>query len=212
MRSMTDPSAAAKAGVRGQPYQGVRTGGRSARVRQAVLAAAVQELTESGYESLTLPQVAQRAGVHLSTVHRRWVNKSGLILDVGTELTKGMVPDPLCDSLREDLLALAHAVAEMLREPAIVMVLRAAFVLPDDQLAELRRDFWQSRIDVAQSVVDRAVRRGELPEGTGGWDVVEPIHATLWMRLLITGLEVDQLLLERLVDRAIAQAETAPDR
>lgn len=200
---MADPNDTAKAEPRGQVYQGVRTGGRSARVREAVLGAAIAELTERGYEAFSLPGVADRAGVHLSTVHRRWASKAGLILDVGTELTTGMVPDPDRESLREDLLAMAHSVAAMLREPAIVMVLRAAFVLPDEQLSELREAFWAGRLEVAQKIVDRAVARGELPADVAGWDLVEPIHATIWMRLLITGLDVDDALIERLIDRAI---------
>lgn len=203
---MTEPSPSVPTEPRGQVYQGVRTGGRSARVREAVLAASVAELTERGYESFSLPRVAARAGVHLSTVHRRWENKPALILDIGTELTKGMVPDPERGSLHEDLLALAESVAQMLREPAIVMVLRAAFVLPDDQLSQLRERFWAGRLEVAQIVVDRAIDRGELPAGTAGWDVVEPIHATIWMRLLITGLEVDDALIARIVERTIAES------
>lgn len=203
---MTEPRATPSAEPRGQVYKGVRTGGRSARVREAVLTAAIEELTERGYESFSLPRVAERAGVHLSTVHRRWATKAGVILDVGTELTAGMVPDPQRETLRDDLLELAESVAAMLREPSIVMVLRAAFVLPDEQLAELRESFWAGRREVAQQIVDRAIGRGDLPAGSDGWAVVEPVHATIWMRLLITGLEVDDALIERIVDRAIADA------
>ncbi|MDO9353716.1 MAG: TetR/AcrR family transcriptional regulator [Solirubrobacteraceae bacterium] len=203
---MAEPRPAGKPEPQGQVYQGVRTGGRSARVRPAVLGAAVDELTEHGYALFSLPRVAERAGVHLSTVHRRWTDKAGLILDLGTELTAGMVPDPLGETLREDLMALAESVVAMLREPSIVMVLRAAFVLPEEQLTALRTSFWTGRIEVAQAVVDRAIARGELPAGSSGWDVVEPIHATIWMRLLITGLEVDDALLGRLVDRTITDA------
>ena len=204
---MAEPPPAAEAEpTRGQVYQGVRTGGRSARVRQAVLAAAIAELTEQGYESFSLPRVAERAGVHLSTVHRRWSTKAGVILDVATELTQGMVPDPDQATLRDDLLTLAESVATMLREPAIVTVLRAAFVLPEEQLTPLRESFWAGRMEVAQTIVDRAIARGELPSGTGGWQLVEPIHATIWMRLLITGLDVDHALIERVVDRALVDA------
>lgn len=203
---MPDPRPPAGAEPRGQVYQGLRTGGRSARVRAAVLGAALGELTEHGYEALSLARVADRAGVHVSTVHRRWTNKAGLILDVGTELTAGMVPDPERASLRADLRELADSVAAMLGEPTVVTVLRAAFVLPDDKLAELRERFWAGRRAVAQAIADRAVDRGELAPGTVGWDVVEPIHATIWMRVLITGLEVDAALLDRIVDRAIGDA------
>lgn len=205
-RASADPAGGPPAGPRGQVYQGIRTGGRSARIKQAVLEAALAELTERSYEAFSLARIAERAGVHLSTVHRRWGSKAGLLLDLLTELTAGMVPDPRCETLREDLRALAGSVAAMLGDPTTLMLLRTAFVLPDEQFTELRQRFWASRLAVAQDVIDRAVDRGDLPAGVTGWSVVEPLHATIWMRLLITGLEVDDAVIDRAVDRALAEA------
>ncbi|MEU4828600.1 TetR family transcriptional regulator, partial [Actinomadura sp. NPDC023710] len=50
----------------------VRPGGRTARTRAAVLAATQGELEEAGYAGLTLEKVAERSGVHLATLYRRW--------------------------------------------------------------------------------------------------------------------------------------------
>lgn len=200
---MTSPDPADEPSGR-QVYQGVRTGGRSARVKQAVLDAATVELVDGGYAAFSLPKVAERAGVHLSTVHRRWQTKERLILEVLSGLTAGMVPDPRGSSLRADLLELARSVAEMLGEPTTLRLLRAAFVLPDEELDQLRKGFWGDRFDVAQAVVDRAIARGELPEGTDGWDIVEPVHATIWMRVLVTGLPVDRDVLERVVTLSLS--------
>lgn len=196
----------------GQLYRGVRTGGRSARVRQSVLEAAVAELTELGYEDLSLAGVARRAGVAPSTLHRRWRSKPGLILELSLEATAGMVPDPQGATLREDLMGLAGAVAAMLRDPSIVALLRAAFVLPEEQLGQLRERFWGVRMQVAQDIIDRAAARGEIAAGLTGWEVVEPVQATIWMRLLVTGLPVDEAIIERLVDRVLAQAGVSGQR
>ena len=46
-----------------QVTQGVRTGGRSARVREAILAAAFSALIDSGHAALSVEAVATRAGV-----------------------------------------------------------------------------------------------------------------------------------------------------
>lgn len=187
-------------------FQGTRPGGRSARVREAVLQAAIAELVEHGYDAYSLPRVAERAGVALSTVHRRWGTKAALLGEALTESTAAQVPDPRGPDLRTDLLALAGSVTTMLRDPAVVQVLRTAFALPDAELAALREAHWAPRFAVAQAVIDRAVDRGELPAGTDGWAFVEPIHARIWMRLLITGLPVDDGFVERLVDQALAAA------
>ncbi|MEH3053234.1 MAG: TetR/AcrR family transcriptional regulator [Patulibacter minatonensis] len=187
-------------------YRGTRPGGRSARVREAVIAATIAELAEVGYDALSLPHIAERAGVALSTVHRRWDGKVGLVTDAVVEITAAQVPDPHGVDLRADLLQLAASVAQMLREPSTLRILKGMFALPDDQLAQLRSGHWGPRIEVAQAVVDRAIARGELPAGTDGWPVSERIHARIWMRLLITGLPVDDAFLAALVDQSIAAA------
>lgn len=172
-------------------------------MRSAVLAAAGAELTEHGYDAFSIPRVAERAGVALTTVHRRWGGKPGLIADVLAVLTSASVPDPQEATLAADLTALARSVAEMLREPETIRLLRSAFALPDDTLADVRAQFWSSRFAVAQAIVDRAIGRGELPAGTDGWAVVEPVHAPIWMRLLITGLPVDDAMIDDVVARAL---------
>ena len=53
-----------------------RPGGRSARVRAGVLAAARELVAEQGYEPVSIEQIAARAGVHKTTVYRRWPTKA----------------------------------------------------------------------------------------------------------------------------------------
>lgn len=189
-----------------QVYKGTRPGGRSARVRAAVLAAAAAELQDRGYDGFSLPRVAERAGVALTTVHRRWGTKARLIADIFADVTSVAVPEPQGATLEEDLRTLAAGVAASLENPMFVTLLRSAFVLPDEELAAVREAFWATRFAVAESVVGRAVARGELPEGTNGWSVVERVHAPIWMRLLITGLPVDDAYIDELVRNTLVIA------
>lgn len=190
---------AAQDGGTQQVYKGTRPGGRSARVRAAVLAAATAELQDHGYDGFSLPRVAERAGVALTTVHRRWGTKARLIADIFADVTTVAVPEPQGETLEEDLRTLAAGVAASLENPMFVTLLRSAFVLPDEELTAVREAFWVTRFAVADSVVRRAIERGELPEGTSGWSVVERVHAPIWMRLLITGLPVDGAFIDGLV-------------
>ncbi|MFD4764710.1 TetR/AcrR family transcriptional regulator, partial [Streptomyces sp. NPDC058439] len=41
-------------------------------MRVAVLKATITELTKTGYAALTVEGVAQRAGVHKTTIYRNW--------------------------------------------------------------------------------------------------------------------------------------------
>ncbi|HKY68694.1 MAG TPA: TetR/AcrR family transcriptional regulator [Acidimicrobiales bacterium] len=54
---------------------------RSAECTEAILDTAADLLDEIGYESLTMQAVAERAGVSMATIYRRWPTKSALFAD-----------------------------------------------------------------------------------------------------------------------------------
>ena len=56
-----------------------RPGGRTARTGAAVLAAAIEELSARDYADISVESIAARAGVHKTTVYRRWGSKVEII-------------------------------------------------------------------------------------------------------------------------------------
>jgi AcrR family transcriptional regulator len=90
------------------------TRGRGGRPRDpareaSILDAAIEVLTEEGFDALTIEAVAARAGAGKSTLYRRWPSKVELVLDavarVGSaEVALDALPDT--GSLREDVVAL----------------------------------------------------------------------------------------------------------
>src|SRR3954469_15131123 len=94
-----------------KPVGTVRPGGRSARVRTAVLEAVEAVLGEQGYAAVTVDGVAERAGVHKTTVYRRWATKEALVADALRERSRVAVPIPDTGTLLGDLTALARSVA-----------------------------------------------------------------------------------------------------
>jgi AcrR family transcriptional regulator len=189
-------------------YKGTRPGGRSARVREAVLAAAAVELIEHGYAELSFARVAERAGVAPTTIHRRWGTRARLVADVFDANAVTAVPDPHRASLEEDLQAFAAAAAAGLAQPAVQSLLRGMFSLPAEELARIQGEYWEARFGVAQAIVDRAIARGELADGADGWAVFEPLLAPIWMRRLITGLPIDEAALALIVERALRLARS----
>jgi AcrR family transcriptional regulator len=187
-------------------YKGTRPGGRSARVREAVLAAAAAELVEVGYAELSIARVAQRAGVATTTVHRRWGNRARLVTDVFDANAVTAVPDPQRDCLEDDLRAFAAGAAAGLGQPAVQSLLRSMFSLPPEELQRIQEAYWQARFVVAQTIIDRAIARGELPAGTVGWTILEPLLAPIWMRRLITALPIDEATLDAIVADALLLA------
>src|SRR5688572_4061157 len=58
-----------------------RPGGRTARTRDAVFEATLDELGAVGYAHTSVEAIAQRAGVHKTTIYRRWGTKDRLVAD-----------------------------------------------------------------------------------------------------------------------------------
>ncbi|MFI8004613.1 TetR/AcrR family transcriptional regulator [Streptomyces sp. NPDC086010] len=185
----------------------VRPGGRTARVREAVLRAAGDALVEHGFDGLDLADVARRAEVGKTTVYRRWSTTAGLVADLLTDMAEQSVPRTDTGSIDEDLRANARLVARTLTDPRqgplFAAVIAAATC--DDRTAEALHRFYAVRIDEWSGCVDAAVDRGELPAGTDAREVIGAVSAPLYYGLLARGGVLD----EAVADRAAAAAAAA---
>ncbi|WP_327681444.1 TetR/AcrR family transcriptional regulator [Kitasatospora sp. NBC_00458] len=178
-----------------------RPGGRAARVRQAVLTAAMEVLAEEGVARLSIAAVAARAGVNETTVYRRWGTREKLVLDAMLAGSDEGIPVPDTGAVRTDLAAFARALADYLATPTGRAVARAAALSSDDPgLAEAWQTFWQSRLDQAGAIVNRAVERGELPPETETALALELLCSPIQTRALLGHRPIEPDLPERLAD------------
>lgn len=186
----------------------VRPGGRTARTRAAVLAATRDELEAGGYAGLTLEKVAERSGVHLATLYRRWRTVEGLVVDLLGELGKTEIPIPDTGSLKDDLRALALAITALYRQPrarALVEgVVAAAVRSPEASTAWATVIAERNRL--ASRIVERAVGRGELPPGADGIAIISAVGAPVYYRLLVARGPLDDEVAERAAAAAYAAA------
>lgn len=142
-----------------------RPGGRTARVRAQVLDAVRAELAEGGHEGLTVEGVATRAGVHRTTVYRRWRDVGGLLADLISAAGEIDWQPPDTGSLRGDLTALNEEIQESLTvRPSFAVALMAAS-FHSEQAARAQTRLWEDRYAQCEVVVERAAARGELPPG-----------------------------------------------
>jgi AcrR family transcriptional regulator len=183
--------------VNRQVNRGVRTGGRSARVREAIVAAAFDELIESGYAGLSVEAVAARAGVNKSTVYRRWPTLDDLLVDALTAWSEDALPDPGTASIDTDLLALGSQIAEVLNGGVGRQI--AAFVLTaglrSPKLGEATRRYFDNQAVRALPTVARAIERGELPANCDANALLTTFRAPLFYRMVTTGDPIDEDLI-----------------
>lgn len=184
-----------------------RPGGRTARVAEAVLAAAVAELSTRDYADISVESIAARAGVHKTTVYRRWGSKAEIIRQALAGAATARIPVPDTGSVDEDLRALARAVQAILSAPGTGAITRALVVggLTSPEIADVLSQFWSGRLAAIGVMVDRATGRGEIPPGTDPAALMHAVVAPLYYDLLVTRAAIT----ERDADRAAAAALAA---
>ncbi|MCS7484422.1 TetR/AcrR family transcriptional regulator [Umezawaea endophytica] len=150
---------------------------RGAALEEAILQAAVEELTESGYPGLTMDRVAKRAGTNKNAIYRRWPNRAALGIAAYHRLTTTTVEVPDTGELRGDVLELLRMANRTWSSP-YGEILRG--LLADPDLLERMRE--RSTDDGAWmwlTVLGRAVARGEVRPGA-----LHPRVATVAVALL----------------------------
>ncbi|MDT0457539.1 TetR/AcrR family transcriptional regulator C-terminal ligand-binding domain-containing protein [Streptomyces sp. DSM 41527] len=214
-----------------------RPGGRTARTRAAVRDAVLAGLTEHGYPGLTVEYVAEHSGVHKTTLYRRWKDVEGLVADALDLAGEDSWVPPDTGSLEGDLRALAREVVASFTDPAVAAsgsaMIAAAF--QSERAAVALRDYYTERFTRCEVLVERAVRRGELPAAPGtvpttpdaappdtappatgspttpesaidAGALVRSVSAPLFFRLFITREPVDDSLADQAVAATLAAA------
>lgn len=191
-----------------QVNRGVRTGGRSARIHAAILAATVEELINRGFAGMSVEAVAARAGVNKTTVYRRWPTLDDLLVDALTHWSLKALPVPDTGSIETDLLALGRELADVLSEGAGRQI--AAFVLTaglrSGRLSEATRRYFDNQALRAIPTVTRAIARGELPPTCDANALLATFRAPLFYRMVTTGDPIDEALITHAASLALNAA------
>ncbi len=172
-------------------------------------AAALRLLARDGLR-FGMEELAREAGVHKTTLYRRWPTLAELLGDVAAGLVGQDVRVPDSGSLEDDLRSIGRDIAALighpLRGPAMVALFTAPAGMTDVQ-TQIER-FWTSRMSLMRPVVDRAIARGEVPEHTDVALVLEALAAPLYHRLFLTRRPIDDQVVERALRVTLPAART----
>jgi AcrR family transcriptional regulator len=137
-----------------------RPGGRSERIRRSV-ADAVRAFFREGEVNFSVRDVAERAGVHRTTVYRRWPTRADLVAEVLQDHTATLkVPDT--GSWRTDLELLVHQLADFFADPVEVGMNISLALGSDPQSDAVTRKHWGPVIEQLRAPVLRAIERNEI--------------------------------------------------
>jgi AcrR family transcriptional regulator len=179
-----------------------RTGGRSARVREDVLRATWEALLDVGVDGLNFSEIGRRAGVHGTSVQRRWGSRENVLFEALLRFGTQAIPIPDTGSLRGDLVTMSQTVAAYFSSPIGGSILQMLVANADNDrpFADHRAEFLRIRFEAMRVMIRRAAERGELRPGVDEETALDLALGPLYVRTLITRQPIDDAFIERCID------------
>lgn len=175
---------------------------RATQRREAICDAVFELLGEVGYDRMTMDAVAARAHASKATIYRSWPDKPELVVEAMVNRFS-TTPEPAdTGSLRGDLLDLATNACSIANSPdgdVITGVMTAATMNPTLATA-MHECMYESKRKTHDTIVGRAVARGELDSPESAALLHEVVHAMLLTRKLWSDEQVDEKFAVHLVD------------
>jgi AcrR family transcriptional regulator len=186
--------------------QGLRVGGRSKRVVEAVLAAAVGELVRAGYESFQIEEVARASGVNRTSIYRRWPSKDALLEAALRDVAPFRRVRPDTGNLARDLLDISQQLVRWMRsgQGKMLMTLLMRDVRQPG-LVKVARRIGDESMAPWLKLVEDAKARGEIAREVEPQLLMQMILAPVTVRLE-RGERVDTRVLTMLIQIALAGA------
>lgn len=190
----------------------VTTRRRGEALEAAICGAALAELTESGYSSVTIDGVANRARTGKASIYRRWPGKAELVADavcramphpdagayaaelpdsVGTRDALLMMVENMVVNLDAEAIdSLRCIISEVVRDPNLATMLEAAVICP--------------RQRTLAALAERGIRLGDVRSDAPVEMIAEIMPGILMKRMLLRAEPVmDRELGARIVDDLI---------
>ena len=164
--------------------EGVRCGGRSARIQAEVHKAVKEMQAEAGRDDLTVPAIAARAGVTPSTIYRRWGTLAELLADVAVERLRPISAPADTGSTQGDLEAWIEQYVDETASDVGKTVLRDVFANPSgtnnpSQCCNFTRE-------TLETIQARGTARGEPPLDVD--EVLDLVVAPIMYRILFNNI------------------------
>lgn len=184
-----------------------RSGGRAKRVVDAVLRSTIEQLAVDGWADLRIEAVAARAGVHKTTIYRRWPTRGALVAAAlaATPFRSFGSTSPDTGSLPGDIRALVDDFSHVWAEPRTRAVARTLTATRDDsEVAEVWSSYWRTQTDHVRPIVQRAVERGEADPGADADFVAEMYLGTVFLHAVELQRDLTPPWTDLLVDAVVS--------
>ncbi|MYX75783.1 TetR/AcrR family transcriptional regulator [Streptomyces sp. SID3915] len=178
---------------------------------QELYTAVLDLLRESGYDSLTMEGVAARTRCGKSTLYRQWGSKPELVV-AALHATSRTLPSTIdTGSLRGDLYAVAATFDDTDRDTALMHALTHAALQSPELLCALRETLIAPSIAAIDTMVKRAIERGEIAaDNPAAPHVAAQLLGIMRARPLLPGRYAGEGFLVRFIECAVLPALGLP--
>jgi AcrR family transcriptional regulator len=172
---------------------------------QAILDAAIEILSEHGYEAMSIEAVASRAKSSKATIYRRWPGKAQLVAEAMRRRSEPMLEEfPDTGSLRTDLLAVVHRIIDGMNGiDGGLMCGLAVAARSDAEFARLMSSYMhEHKLRSVSLLISRAQERGELPPAADPETILKVAPGVVLFQQ-INGEPLDETFAAYLVDTVL---------
>lgn len=175
---------------------------------QEFYGAALDQLRECGYDALTMEGVAASVRCSKSTLYRQWKSKPHFVAAALRGTRCHRFADIDTGSLAGDLRAAVRSAAEQAGGNTRLLHALGHAMLQDEELRHaLREALIAPEVAAIDAMVERAVARGEIPEGHPAVEfLATQLFGVLRLRPVLEGRFADADYLTRFVDVAVLPA------
>jgi AcrR family transcriptional regulator len=137
---------------------------RSMDADRAIIDAVLETVIAVGIDSMSIEQIAARAGVAKATVYRRWPNKEALLLDAVTGVQVEL-PTLAGVSVRDDLVALVDSMRRRIADAgqpseSLASRLYPCMIAEGTRHPEIAAKYKQRVVEQRREAVRAVIRRG----------------------------------------------------
>jgi len=159
-------------------------------------------MADHGLDGVTFSDVGRRAGVHGTSVQRRWGSRENLLFEAIRSFADQAIKIPDTGSLRGDLVAFSRSLSDYFATPTGGQILQmlVSFVDNDPAFSKNRADFVRERHQATRAIIQRAAERGELREGVTEEAALALLLGPIYVQMLIVRRPVDDDFIERVTD------------
>ncbi len=180
-----------------------------------ILRAALDVLSDTGYDGMTMEMVAARAKAGKATLYRRWPSKGELVIDAVAGMKRGDFDHdhlPNTGTLRGDLVAMIKPdVVEDGARKMRIMAGLMSMISRSPELAEVARQaIVEPRVIANAALLQRAMDRGEISADCDIANLAVLSQAMATYRVLVLQQPVDREFFIGLIDGVVLPAVGLP--